>query len=270
MEKIQRRSRWGEWVSTSGNIHRLFLALYIPAMMQWSGNALISYYLSIILRSINITNSQTQLIINGCLSIWGFGIAVVFASLVDKAGRRRLWLGGMSGMLLSYIIWTICSAINQQTNFEHTGYAAAVIVMIFMYQLFYHVCSPIATTYIMEVVPYSLRSKASMMYQLSGNLAGVYNSFANPVAMKAITWKYYIVWCVVLAIHLAVMFFYFPETKGLGLEEVAVIFDGPDALAGSNAMKAQDWEATEEATEIPDAGTKADDLATAREVDRVS
>jgi sugar porter (SP) family MFS transporter len=270
MEKIQRRSRWAEWISSRGNLHRLFLAMYIPAMMQWSGNALISYYLSIILKSINITNSRTQLIINGCLSIWGFLVAVLFASLVDKAGRRRLWLGGMGGMLVSYIIWTICSARNQQTNFEHTGYAAAVIVMIFMYQLSYHVCSPIATTYIMEVVPYSLRSKAAMMYQLSGNLAGVYNSFANPVAMKAITWKYYIVWCVALAIHLTVMYFFFPETKGLGLEEVAIIFDGPDALVGTNAMKAQAWDARDEATEIPDHAAKADNLATAKEVDRVS
>ena len=251
MEKLQRKSRWMEWVSTRGNLHRLFLALYIPAMMQWSGNALISYYLAIILKSIGITDSRTQLIINGCLSIWGFGIAVIFASLIDKAGRRRLWLAGMSGMLLSYIIWTICSAINQQTNFEHKGYAGAVIAMIFLYQLFYHVCSPVATTYIMEVVPYSLRSKASMMYQLSGNLAGVYNSFANPVAMKAITWKYYIVWCVALAIHLAVMYFYFPETKDLGLEEVAVIFDGPDALSGTNAMdlKGQNWDDKRETVE---------------------
>ncbi|OIW26203.1 hypothetical protein CONLIGDRAFT_683194 [Coniochaeta ligniaria NRRL 30616] len=91
------------------------------------------------------------------------------------------------------------------TNFEHMGYAGAVIAMIFLYQLFYHVCSPVSTTYIMEVVLYSLRSKASTMYQLSGNLASVYNSFANPVAIKAIAWKYYIVWVVVLAIHLSVI-----------------------------------------------------------------
>jgi sugar porter (SP) family MFS transporter len=262
MEKLQRQSRWGEWVSSRGNIHRLFLALYIPAMMQWSGNALISYYLAIILKSIGIKDSRTQLIINGCLSIWGFGIAVIFATLIDKAGRRRLWLAGMSGMLLSYIIWTICSAINQQTNFEHKGYAGAVIAMIFMYQLFYHVCSPVATTYIMEVVPYSLRSKASMMYQLSGNLASVYNSFANPVAMKAITWKYYIVWIVVITIHLTVMWFFFPETKNLGLEEVAVIFDGPDALAaGPNAMhhKAQDWDMKEPAVETSETDRRSDE-----------
>lgn len=276
MEKLQRKSRWGEWVSTRGNMHRLLLALYIPAMMQWSGNALISYYLAIILRSIGIVNSRTQLIINGCLSIWGFGIAVLFASLIDKAGRRRLWLTGMSGMLLSYIIWTICSAINQQTNFKNKGYAGAVIAMIFLYQLFYHICSPVATTYIMEVVPYSLRSKASMMYQLSGNLAGVYNSFANPVAMKAITWKYYIVWCVALAIHLVVMYFCFPETKGLGLEEVAVIFDGPDALSGPNAMalKGSDWEhkgnAVHYAENAPQVDSSSDGgkQATAKAVDK--
>jgi hypothetical protein len=48
------------------------------------------------------------------------------------------------------------------------------------------------------------------------------------------------------------MWFFFPETKGLGLEEVAVIFDGPDALsAGPNAMNlkgGQDWDVKDGAT----------------------
>jgi H+/Cl- antiporter ClcA len=89
----------------------------------------------------------------------------------------------------------------------------------------------------MEVVPYSLRAKASMLYQLTGNLAGIYNSFANPVAMDAIAWKYYIVWCVVIFVHFTVIYFFFPETKGRGLEEVAEIFDGPDAFVGAKAMQ---------------------------------
>ncbi|KAH6988490.1 general substrate transporter [Ilyonectria destructans] len=237
MEKIQKKSRWGEWVSSKGNRHRLFLALYIPAMMQLSGNALTSYYLAKVLKSINITNSRTQLIVNGCLSLWGFLVACVFASLVDKAGRRRLFISGMLGMGLTYIVWTTCSALNQETGFKKTGYAGAVLSMIFLFSAFYHVCSPVPPTYIMEVVPYSLRSKASMLYQLTGNLAGIYNSFANPVAMDAIGWKYYIVWCVVIFFHLTLIYFFFPETKGRGLEEVAVVFDGPDALVGANAMK---------------------------------
>jgi len=162
-----------------------------------------------VLRSIGFTNSKTQLFINGCLSIWNLLVACFFATLVDRAGRRRLFLIGTGGMGISYIIWTICSAINQKKNFQDTGYAAAVLVMIFTYMGFYHACSPVAPTYIMEVVPYSLRSKASMMYQLTGNLAGIYNSFANPVAMEAITWRYYIVWCVMIAINFVLIFFFF-------------------------------------------------------------
>ncbi|KAL4765782.1 hexose transporter protein [Aspergillus foveolatus] len=237
MEKVQRLSRWTEWLSTRGNRHRLFLACYIPAMLQWSGNALTSYYLAKVLVTIDITDPKTQLIINACLSVWGFLTAAVFATMVDRAGRRRLFLFGMGSMGIAYIIWTICSALNEKHNFEDKGYAGGVLAMIFVFSAAYHMCSPVAPTYIMEVVPFSLRSKAAMMYQLTGNLAGLYNSFANPVAMDAISWRYYIVWCVVIGVNFTLIFLFFPETKGKGLEEVAEIFDGPDALAGKNAMR---------------------------------
>ncbi|OJJ53785.1 hypothetical protein ASPSYDRAFT_502611 [Aspergillus sydowii CBS 593.65] len=237
MEKLQNKSRWGEWISSKGNIHRLFIALYIPVMLQWSGNALTSYYLSKVLNSINITDSKTQLIINGCTQIWSFLTACLFATLVDKAGRRRLFLLGMLGMGISYIIWTICSALNEQTRFQHQGYAGAVIAMIFVFSLWYHACSPIGATYIMEIAPYSLRAKASMLYQLTGNLAMAFNAFVNPVAMEAISWKYYIVWCAAIGLHFVLIWFFFPETKGRALEEVAEIFDGPSAATSPNVMK---------------------------------
>lgn len=237
MEKIQKKSRWAEWFASRGMKHRFFLAAWIPAMLQWSGNALTSFYLAIILRSIGITDSNTQLIINACLSAWGFLNAVPAALLVDRVGRRKLFLIAEASMLVCYIIWTTCSALNQEHNFENKGYATAVLAMIFLYGACYHICSPIAPTYIMEVVPYSLRAKAAMMYQLTGNLAGLYNSFANPVAMEAISWRYYIVWCCMLALNFTLVWFFFPETKGRALEEVAEIFDGPGALAGVNAMR---------------------------------
>lgn len=236
-EIIQKQSRWKEWVATKGNKHRLFLALFIPMMLQWSGNALTSYYLHDVLLTIGITNSYTQLIINACLSVWSLVTASSFALLVDRVGRRRMFLIGMGGMGFSYILWTIFSAINEEDNFKVTGYATGVLVMIFFYSAFYQMCGPIAPTYIMEVVPFSLRSKASMLYQLTGNLAGIYNSFANPVAMDSIGWRYYIVWCVVIAFNFSMIWFFFPETKGLGLEEVAKVFDGDDVISGVSAMK---------------------------------
>jgi len=52
----------------------------------------------------------------------------------------------------------------------------------------------------------------------------------NPIGLETIGWKYYIVFCVLLVIFLAVTYFVFPETRGHSLEEIAEVFDGPQAL----------------------------------------
>ena len=54
-------------------------------------------------------------------------------------------------------------------------------------------------------------------------------AFVNPVGMENLGWKYYIVFCCFLAVFLVITYFFFPETKGRSLEEIAEIFDGPRA-----------------------------------------
>ena len=55
------------------------------------------------------------------------------------------------------------------------------------------------------------------------------NTFVNPIALEAIHWKYYIVFIVMLTLLLITVYFAYPETRGHTLEQMAVIFDGPDA-----------------------------------------
>lgn len=62
-----------------------------------------------------------------------------------------------------------------------------------------------------------------------------FNTFVNPIALDAIAWKYYIVFIVVLMIFGITAYFFYPETKGYSLEQIAVVFDGPDALVGGSA-----------------------------------
>lgn len=44
------------------------------------------------------------------------------------------------------------------------------------------------------------------------------------LAMAAIDWKYYIVYCCIIAVELVVAYFTYPETKGRSLEQVAEVF----------------------------------------------
>lgn len=74
---------------------------------QCSGNGLVSYYLHDILNSVGITASYDQSIINGGLQIWSFLVAIGFSSfLVDRWGRKTLFMIAGVGMLITFSVWT--------------------------------------------------------------------------------------------------------------------------------------------------------------------
>lgn len=67
-----------------------------------------------------------------------------------------------------------------------------------------------------------------------------FNIFVNPIALEAIAWKYYIVFVAVLVGGTFVCYFYYPETRGYTLEEIAVVFDGDEAEVPSLAVTKED------------------------------
>lgn len=55
-------------------------------------------------------------------------------------------------------------------------------------------------------------------------------NYLNPVALEQITWKYYIVICILILLELVIVYFTYPETSKVTLEEVSIIFDGKHAV----------------------------------------
>lgn len=52
------------------------------------------------------------------------------------------------------------------------------------------------------------------------------NQYVNPIALKHIGWKYYIVYDVWIVLELIVVYFFYIETRYTPLEEIAKHFDG--------------------------------------------
>jgi MFS family permease len=127
---------WLQLFKTVGNRRRLLILLTLGLFSQWSGNGLASYYLNLVLDQIGITNSNTQLLINGGIQIMNFAVALGQCFIVDLVGRRTLFLVSTSGMLCSFVAWTAAAG-----HFANTGTQAAgnaVIAMIFLYYISYN------------------------------------------------------------------------------------------------------------------------------------
>ncbi|KEY64402.1 hypothetical protein S7711_08462 [Stachybotrys chartarum IBT 7711] len=234
-EKAAKTTGWAALISTPGNRKRTLIAILTGAMAQWNGIGVVSYYLTLVLDTVGITDTFDQTLINGLLQIFNFAAALSAAFLVDRLGRRTLFLWSGLGMLVSYIVWTACSAVNTETGNRSAG--IVVVVCLFTYFFHYDIAwTPLLFGYPTEIFPYSLRSKgiAVELFAIYGSL--IIAAFVNPIGLESIGWRYYIVFCVLLVIFFFITYFLFPETKGYSLEEIASLFDGEDSTSPSSMM----------------------------------
>ena len=62
------------------------------------------------------------------------------------------------------------------------------------------------------------------------------DQYVNPIGLQKLQWRFYFVYIVILVIEVLCVYFLFIETKGPTLEEIAILFDGPDAAVVDEAQ----------------------------------
>lgn len=60
--------------------------------------------------------------------------------------------------------------------------------------------TPLIVAYTVEILPYSIRAKGFVVFNFAISLSLIFNQYVNPVAMKEISWKYYVSCCSSLTI----------------------------------------------------------------------
>ncbi|KAH7153477.1 hypothetical protein EDB81DRAFT_791469 [Dactylonectria macrodidyma] len=235
-EKEAASQPWKELVTTSANRHRVFVAVCVGFFTQWSGNGLISYYLAKILALIGITSRATQNQLNVGLNCWNLVTAVCSSMLAGFLPRRKQLMAGYLSMTILFACYTAGSAVYAEDSANKAA-AKAVVVLIFLYNAGYNLMQPFQYLYIGEIFPFIQRSKGIAVMQMSTRGAAAFNLLVNPIGMEELAWKYFLVYVVWLVIETTVVFFFFPETQGLTLEEIALVIDGDQAPVKTAYLK---------------------------------
>ncbi|GAA5898005.1 hypothetical protein JCM6882_003305 [Rhodosporidiobolus microsporus] len=205
---------------TKGNRHRLIILLGTSVGAQLNGASVFSYYLAPVLRLVGITQAKEQTAINGGLAAWNLIVATTGATIVDRVGRRKLWLTSTIGMLVAFCILTGLSAGFSSTHKESMGLGTPRLDP-----------SSLPVAYTTEVLPYSMRASGLGLFIWLKNA-----TLVNPIGLAAGGWKYYFLFIGTLAVLLVTIYFFFIETRGLSLEEITLLFDGDDAVIAASSL----------------------------------
>lgn len=195
----------------------------------------ITFYLAPVLKSIGVDNPRAQASVNLGLQVWNAATSAVGALASTRFGRRRLWLCSMSTMLFFFALITCFSGLFIEQHLISAG--VAVLPMLFLFYAGYNMaCSTISIPYVLDILPFYLRSKGVSLYFTVDAAATSFSQYVNPIALNALSWKFYFVYLGCLFTFLGIVYLFFPETKDCLWEEIVAIFDGPKAAADSDMI----------------------------------
>lgn len=207
--------------------YRLCLAVAVNFCAQMTGANVISYYgTRIFKQSLHMPDTEAALLNAGVLT-WKIVAAASAFLTVDRLGRKPLFMIACGGMSLSMAglagtAWAINNAPNS------FGASVGATFFLFLYMAFFPLGFVGANfLYAAEIAPQTLRIHLASVGTATHWLFNFVIAEITPVAFVTITWRYYIVYAVIGAVSVPLVYFLFPETKGLSLEDMGRLFSDP-------------------------------------------
>ncbi|CUA76557.1 Sugar transporter STL1 [Saccharomyces cerevisiae S288c] [Rhizoctonia solani] len=212
---------------------RLLIACTIQAFQQLGGVNSIVYYASFLFVRIGFSVPQSNLL-SGGLFTWFFVASFIPWVLIDTIGRRKLLLACVP--LMSIVFYMQAGFIYQsQVDIgRDVGAGIAACIMVFVYMgLFTVGFQAVVWVYPSEILPLRLRATGSALSTATNWLCNYLVVQITPVAISTIKFRTYIIFGIVNTIFVPIVYFTFPETKGLSLEEIDELF----SLSGHTASE---------------------------------
>ncbi|KAI0968105.1 general substrate transporter [Xylaria arbuscula] len=241
-QHLERSAGYLDFVRTKGNRWRLAILISLGVISQYSGNALFSNYIDTIYEGAGITDQNKKLAISGGKTILDLIVTVLAALNVDRFGRRPLFLVSISGMVISFASWTVCGAIYENSGMQNNTAGWAQLVFIWLFGISYDIgFSGMLIAYALEVLPFKLRAKGMMLMNITVQAVLALSNQTNKIAWNRLPkhWYFMLFYTAWDFLELCFVYFFYVETKGPTLEEIARIFDGMDAVANINIRQVE-------------------------------
>ncbi|KAH0382679.1 putative MFS sugar transporter, partial [Aureobasidium melanogenum] len=207
---------------------RVLLAYGMQFMNQIGGINLVVYYVPTALQTNVHLSHNLSLLIGGFVQCCFFIGSLVPTFFLDRMGRRRPMMWGSFGLAISMMLIAVLLSFTTARGYsEQLEYAtsSASVTFFFTYMLFFGASANcIPWVYVPEILPLHARAKGTAIGISSNWLWNFVVVMITPTLLNNLQWKaYFIFMCTNLA-FIPLVYFCYPETSNLTLEEVDYLF----------------------------------------------
>ncbi|KAI4851035.1 putative Myo-inositol transporter 1 [Aureobasidium sp. EXF-8845] len=212
---------------------RVWLAVLALSFNQWSGINVVVFYIGTVLEvNVGLPRS-TALVAGGCINL-AFAVgSLVPAIFLDRIGRRKPMIYGTVAMGLSLMV--IAILLSFQGTAREAVTSKITIAFFVLYMLFFgSSLNAIPWCYAPEILPLKARAKGTSLAVMMNWVFVFTIVMVTPTMITNIKWKTYLVF---MACNFAIapsIYFLFPETARLSLEEIDHIFTKEDGTLDSS------------------------------------
>ncbi|EGP88027.1 unnamed protein product [Zymoseptoria tritici ST99CH_1A5] len=215
----------GSLFQTKPMFRRVCLAVFTMLFQQWSGINAILYYAPQIFKGLGLSGNTTSLLATGVVGIAMWLATIPAVLYVDKVGRKPILISGAIGMATCHIIIAVIVAKNQNQWETHSGAGWAAVTMVWLFVVFFgYSWGPCAWIVIAEIWPISQRPYGIALGASSNWMNNFIVGQVTPDMLTNITYGTYLFFGIMTFGGAGFIWWFFPETKNLSLEEMDVLF----------------------------------------------
>lgn len=223
------------------SFQRVNLAAWSQVMQQICGINLITYYAGTIYET-NIGMSPfNSRVLAACNGTEYFLASLIPIFIIEKVGRRPLFLFGVVGQFLTMLFLYVSMEMSEQGR---SGASVGAAVLLFIFNTFFGI-SLLSLTWLYppEISALEVRAPTTAISTACNWGFNFMVVMITPVCFERIKHHTYLIFAGINFLMIPVLFFLYPETKGRTLEEMDLIF--------ANTPAWKPWESVRIAREMP-------------------
>jgi MFS family permease len=195
------------------------------------------YFMPSVLQfNVGLTHNKSVLLAGAINCMFCVGAAIP-SFLLDRMGRRGPMIYGATGLAVCMMLAAVLLSFQGNENADLAqATASASIAFFFAYMvIFAATIAVVPWAYVPEILPLHARAKGTAIGISSNWLWNFFVVMITPTIIDRLQWKAYLIFMATNLSFVPLVYFFYPETTNLTLEEVDYLFieGGPSARIGS-------------------------------------